>query len=142
MASNRLKAKGRREFGSFVRLPFAVMDSDDFRQMSRSALSVLMCLARQYTGKNNGDLSAEFQRVHKWGIGSKSTLAKALAELQRRNLIIQTRAGRFMNPGSSCSLYAITWFAIDECGGKLEVSATATPPRKFSLERAISRVQK
>lgn len=142
MARNRLKSKGRSESGTFALLPHKVMDSEDFRALSHSALAVLMCLLRQYNGHNNGDLSAEFSRATTWGIGSKSTLAKALVELQARNLILRTREGRFMKPGGSCALYAITWQSIDECDGKLEVPASVTAPRKFSLERAKHPVQK
>lgn len=142
MARRRHKAKGRAEAGTFALLPHAVMDSEDFRSLSGSALIVLMCLLRQYRGSNNGDLSAEFSRVSLWGIGSKSTLAKALLELQDRNLILRTREGRFMKPGGCCALYAVTWQAIDECDGKIEVAATATAPRKFSLERKKHPVQK
>lgn len=142
MARRRHKAKGRAEAGTFALLPHAVMDSEDFQSLSGSALIVLMCLLRQYRGSNNGDLSAEFSRVTLWGIGSKSTLAKALLELQARNLILRTREGRFMKPGGYCALYALTWQAIDECDGKIEVAATATAPRKFSLERTKHPVQK
>nr|WP_251702143.1 hypothetical protein [Pseudomonas boanensis] len=130
------------ESGPFARLPHAVMDSEDFRRLSGSALAVLMCLLRQYRGSNNGDLSATFANANLWGIGSKSTLANALMELQRCNLIVRTREGRFMKPGGCCALYAITWQPIDECDGKIEVPATATAPRKFSLERAKHSVQK
>lgn len=142
MARNRSKHKGRADTGTFFKWPHAVMDSDSFLGISGSALIVLMFLVRQFRGNNNGDLSAVFSRVEKWGIGSKSTLAKALAELQDRELILRTREGRFTNPGGCCALYALTWLAIDECDGKLEVAATSTPPRKFSLERAKHPVQK
>ncbi|HFT8610115.1 TPA: hypothetical protein ACGSTG_003988 [Pseudomonas aeruginosa] len=142
MARNRHKAKGRAEVGTFALLPHSVMDCEDFRSLSGSALVVLMCLLRQYRGNNNGDLSAEFGRLQGWGIGSKSTLAKALAELQRRNLIQRTREGQFTNPGGRCALYAVTWQPIDECDGKIEVSATATAPRKFSIDRTKHSVQK
>ena len=142
MARRRHKAKGRAEAGTFALLPHAVMDSEDFRSISGSALIVLMSLLRQYRGSNNGDLSAEFSRIKQWGVGSKSTLAKALLELQERNLILRTREGRFMKPGGCCALYALTWQPIDECDGKIEVAATATAPRKFSLERTKHPVQK
>lgn len=142
MAQGRRRAKGRKESGSFSALPHAVMDSEDFRTLSGSGLKVLMCLIWQYRGTNNGDLSASYTQVKKWGIGSKTTLAKALVELQERNLIIRTREGRFTKPGGCCALYAITWKPIDECGGKLEVSSTATPHRNFSLERAKNAVPK
>lgn len=123
-------------------LPHAVMDSEDFRRMSGSAHKILMELIRQYRGSNNGDLSATFAQASEWGIGSKSTLVNALEELQARNLIVRTREGRFTNPGGCCSLYALTWLPINECDGKLDVSPTTTPPRKFSLERAKRPVQK
>ncbi|MGU9744905.1 hypothetical protein ACV3X4_07665, partial [Pseudomonas aeruginosa] len=103
---------------------------------------VLLGLLRQYRGVNNGDLSATFASASEWGIGSKATLAKALEELQERNLIIRTREGRFIKPGGCCALYALTWRPIDPCDGKIEVSPTTAPPRKFSLERAKHPVQK
>ena len=58
---------------------------------------MLLGLLRQYRGVNNGDLSATFASASEWGIGSKATLAKALEELQERNLIIRTREGRFIS---------------------------------------------
>lgn len=138
----RARQQGRKESGSFSLLPHAVQDSEDFVALSGGALKVLLGLLRQYKGSNNGDLSATHSQAKAWGIGSKTTLSKALEELQERALIICTRQGRFIKPGGCCALYAITWKAIDDCGGKLEVNATATPPRKFSLERAKNPVQK
>ncbi|MFY1052182.1 hypothetical protein ACOQNP_11260 [Ectopseudomonas khazarica] len=142
MARNRRKEKGRSTTGGFAAIPHSVMDSDDFRRLSGSALKVLHCLLRQYKGGNNGDLSATFTQAESWGVGSKATLVKALRELQERDLITCTREGRFVRPGGCCALYAITWQPIDECGGKLEVSPTVTAPRKFSLERSNRPVQK
>jgi hypothetical protein len=142
MAQNRRKAKGRAEKGTFALIPHAVMDSEDFRALSGGALKILLGLLRQYRGSNNGDLSATFKDASAWGIGSKATLARALDELQERGMIVRTREGKFIKPGGHCALYAVTWHQIDECDGKLEVSATAAAPRKFSLERAKHPVQK
>ena len=142
MARKRHTATGRAERGTFAAIPHVVMDNADFRALSGTALKVLLGLLRQYRGKNNGDLSASFTQVQAWGINSRTTLAKALRELQQGRLIICTREGRFSNPGSLCTLYAVTWQPIDECAGKLEVSSTVTPPRQFSLERANHPVQK
>ncbi|MFU5998453.1 hypothetical protein ACM7QE_07420, partial [Pseudomonas aeruginosa] len=80
------------------------MDSEDFRALSGGALKVLLGLLRQYRGANNGDLSATFASASGWGVGSKATLAKALEELQERNLVIRTREGRFIKPGGCCAL--------------------------------------
>ena len=125
--------------GTYFAVPHALHDSEDFRLLSGCALKILFGLIRQYRGHNNGDLSASFTQAKLWGINSKTTLAKALDELQERNLILRTREGRFINPGGRCALYALTWKPIDECDGKLEVAATVTAPRKLSLERAIGK---
>lgn len=135
MAKSRLKSKSRSDSGSFAALPHALMQTDDFRELSGTSLKVLLGILGQYRGQNNGDLSASFTMAHKWGIKSKSSLASALEILQEKNLIIKTREGKFMKPGGCCALYAITWRSIDECNGKIEISPTRTPPRKLSLER-------
>lgn len=142
MARTLAKSKGRTASGTFAALPHVMMDCEDFRTLSGGALKVLLGLLRQYRGGNNGDLSASFTQAEGWGIGSKSTLTKALEELQQCSLIIKTREGRFTRPGGCCALFALSWRPIDECGGKLEVTPTATPHRKFSLERANHPVQK
>ena len=98
---------------------------------------VLFALAYQYQGKNNGDLTAAHSVMKTWGIASKTTLANAMNALLTANLIVRTREGRFLNPGGQCALYALTWQPIDECGGKLDVAATARPPRAFSLEKLM-----
>ncbi|TEP95575.1 hypothetical protein IPC65_05170 [Pseudomonas aeruginosa] len=142
MGRNLRKSKGRNPSGTFAALPHAVMDSEDFRALSGGALKVLLGLLRQYRGMNNGDLSASFTQAKQWGVNSRTTLSKALDELQDHDLIIRTREGKFIKPGGCCALYAITWRPIDPCEGKIEVSPTTTPPRKFSLERTKHPVQK
>lgn len=135
MALTRKRTKGRAERGTFLILPHALLDCPDLRNLSGSATKVLLMICRQLRYENNGDLSAPFSNASKWGIGSKSTLAKALRELEAANLICRTRTAVFQNPAAKCSLYAVTWRAVDECKGKLEIAATATPLRSFSLER-------
>jgi hypothetical protein len=76
--------------------------------------------------------------MQKRGWKSKATLDKAIKELVKENLIILSRQGHFRKPFDRCSLYAITWKAIDECPGKeLELGPTRIPPRKFSTEKAF-----
>lgn len=116
---------------SFAGIPRNVMRSRDFRELSSSAIRILLWLAWQYRGSNNGDLSATHSQAKDWGVLAKDTLTKSLRELAERGFIIKTREGRFLNPGARCDLFALTWAAIDECPGKdLEVSWTRTPPRQ------------
>ena len=139
MARTRAKAKGRSDSGSYFQLPHKLLKCEDFTSLSGSALKVLLHLASQFNGKNNGDLSATLTDVRAKGVRSSSTLAAAIVELQQRNLIICTRTGRFMRPGGRCALYGLMWLEIHDCPGKdLEHPPTVVPLRGLSLERAKS----
>lgn len=138
MALTRKKAKGRAENATYFAFPHAVLNCPEFRGLSGSATRVLLVLCNQLRQYNNGDLSAPFSLAYQWGIGSKSTLAKAIRELEEANLICRTRTAVFQNPAAKCTLFAVTWRAIDECKGKLEVSSTITPIRQFSLRGRVT----
>ena len=73
----------------------------------------------------------------KVGIGSEATWYKAIKKLIATDLIICTRQPTRdrQNPHGQCLLFAVTWKPIDDCKGKIELSATVTPPRKFSFEK-------
>lgn len=129
------KLTGRNQTSrNFAGIPRIVMENPDFRALSPNARNLLLILAYYYKGKNNGDLSCSFNTMKDWGYKSPETLNKAKKELIERNMIVETRSGRFLNPGGYCSLYALTWESINECKGKLEVKPTTTPVRKFSME--------
>lgn len=90
-----------------------------------------MCLFSQLRfskgGKgNNGDLYLAHSIGKEWGLKSKETVSLALKELLERGWIILTRQGGSCGLGPN--LYAITFFSIDECGGKLQVPPTNTAP--------------
>jgi hypothetical protein len=132
----REKIKGRKESGRFVGLPFCVLKSNDYIDLSYKSKALLIDLALQYNGKNNGDLTAAFAILKKRGWVREATIFSAVQELILANLIIRTREGKFQNPHSRCALYALAWQPIDECNGKdLDIGPTVTPPRKFSLEK-------
>lgn len=127
-----MAANGRRAGGqSFAGIPRRVMEHPDYIALSYSAKALLFELAYQYRGKNNGDLTAAWAPMKARGWKSKATLSGALEELLDAGLVSCTRQGRFVNPGGVCSLYALTWQPIDECGGKHDLEATATAPRRF-----------
>lgn len=131
----RKKRNPKNKSGRFVAIPHAVMDSASFTQLGGSAVKLLLDIAYQYNGSNNGDFTVAYGYLKKRGWRSKGTISKAVKELTNADLVLKTRQGKFQNPNACCDLYAITWQAIDECNGKsLEVSPTATPPRKFSIE--------
>ena len=136
-ATKRKRERGRATAGRFLSLPHVVLESSSFINLRPRAVKLLLDVAFQYDGRNNGNLTVACSPMKERGWSSKDTLSKAVQDLIEANLIVKTRTGRFMNPGAQCYLYAVTWRAIDECQGKdLEVGPTATPPRKFSLERS------
>jgi len=135
-AKRREKTKNRKKTGRFAQLPHVVLNNADYISLSYKSKALLVDLVYQYNGKNNGDLTAALGFLKKRGWVRSATLSSAANELLEANLIIKTREGRFQNPYSRYALYAITWQPINECEGKdLEVRATSTPPRKFSLEK-------
>jgi hypothetical protein len=120
--------------GGFSGIPRIVMDHRDYINLSGNAVKLLNELARQYRGSNNGDLTTAYSLLRQRGFKSKGTIERNRKELIEARLIIKTREGRFTNPHGVCALYALSWQSIDECNNKLELAATITPPRKFSLE--------
>jgi hypothetical protein len=119
-----------------IQIPHRVMDTNDYRNLPPNAIKLLNALVYQYRGRNNGDLTAAYTYMQQFGFKSKATLHRARKQLLEAKMIIQTRQGFFMNPGGRCALYALTWLPVDDCQGKkLEVRASITPPRKFSMEQ-------
>lgn len=123
--------KGRKSVNSFAGIPRHVIKSADYRNLSGNAVKLLVALAFQFKGKNNGDLTAAYSVMHeKYGFRSKATLASALKKLLLANIITKTREGMFLNPGGRCALYALNWASVDECNGKLDMKPTQLPLRK------------
>jgi hypothetical protein len=137
MTASYSKSKARKGSGGFITIPHVVLDSESYCMLSGNALKVLMAIYHQYKGGNNGDLCAPFSYAKKYRIASETTWYKSIKELIAADLILCTRDPIKLrnNAGGQCSLYAVTWRPINECKGKIDVSATTTPPRKFSLEK-------
>lgn len=107
----RLRTTGRRETGSFTAIPHAITDTRKYASLSAWGVKLMLDIATQYTGKNNGDLTASWTVMSAKGWRSKGTLQRAVDELQAVGFIMRTRqGGRHV-----CTLYALTWQSIDEC---------------------------
>jgi len=122
MISKIEKAKGRRESGTFVAVPHACLNHPNYMRLSPRAVKLLFDLLVQFRGINNGDFSAAWTIMSKRGWKSRDQLFKARRELEDTGWIQLTRQGG----RNRCSLYGVTFQAIDECNGKLDVSATVT----------------
>ena len=124
MANSYSKAKGRREGGRFIALQYRCLEHKNFTRLTPKATKLFIDLSIQYNGRNNGDLTAAFTVMKKRGWNSKETLRLAIDELLHYGWIICTRIGGL---NRMPNLYALTLHAIDDCGGKLDVSPTNTP---------------
>lgn len=135
MAKQRWKeSRDKCDKGGFVRLPWSVLKSRAFIQASPYARMLLIDLAMQYRGDNNGDLCAAWKLMQPRGWRSEETLQKAKRELLDLGLIVETRKGARPN---KASLYAVTWFALDPCGGKLEMSPAGFPRGAYKLRDSL-----
>jgi hypothetical protein len=123
VSRQRWKHKGRSDGGTYFAIPHAVMRSPNWRAMPPRAVKLVCDLGGQYRGSNNGDLTAAWRIMRPLGWNSRATLAYAIADALRFGMIEKTRQGGL----HVCSLYALTWLPIHECGGKLDVSPTRVP---------------
>jgi len=114
MAAKRAKVTGRGGSRSFAGIPKECMKHDNYIRLSSNAKVLLVEFCYLYNGGNNGDLSATFSTLQKRGWRSKGTLARSIKELRKIGWIILARQGG----KNHCSLYALTFQAIDECKGK------------------------
>jgi hypothetical protein len=125
---SRFKAKGRMESGGFSALPHVVQESQNWAQCSPMAIKLLMDLLGQFKGSNNGDLSAALSVLKSKGWTRGQTISNAARELIYYGMIEMTRQGDLHR----CSLFAVTWRAIDQCSGKPEVKATNVASRLWA----------
>jgi hypothetical protein len=110
MARSKNKYKGHRESGGFLSVPHTVLNSSAFTSLSSHAVKLLLDLGVQYRGHNNGDLSIAWKVMRARGWCSQTTLHKAKVEAIEKGFIFETRKGHRPN---TCSLFALTWKAID-----------------------------
>ena len=115
MSSKAFKgSKDKRESGLFVALPYTIIKSTAYRDLSYSARSLLIDIAMQYTSSNNGRLVAcnKFLKPLEWT--SHGTITNGLKELIACGLLIQTRLG--MRPNRA-AWFALAWYDLDESNG-------------------------
>lgn len=132
MAKSRYKnAADKRDGGGHVAIPVAVLNGAAYLGLNAHARMLLWDLAAQYRGNNNGDLCMAWKLMRPRGWKSEETLNKAKRELQEARLIVETRKGARPN---KCSLFALTWYALDDCDGKLDMSARSFPRGAYKLK--------
>ena len=122
---SRRKAKSKAiTYPGYLNLHKPLLDSSDFISLKGNSIKLLIDIGQQFNGYNNGDLCAPLSLMRERGWNSSDQLHKAKKELIEKDVIWVTRQGGL----NKANLYALTWFPIDECKGKLDVSPTTTAP--------------
>lgn len=122
----------RRNIGLFAGIPVVVITSCLYCSLPPLAKAILLELAAQYRGSNNGYLSLTRDDLKRRGFPSPNSNRKAIELLIEHGLIVRTAIGRAKHNGYSCSYYAIAWQPINERIDKpLEVTLSANSHMKF-----------
>ena len=66
-----------RDQGGFIALPWSVVDSSAFKRLSHPARALLLEIARQYAGDNNGRLLASRAHLSPRGWNSVDVITRA-----------------------------------------------------------------
>ncbi len=135
--SKRKSVKNRSEKGRFLQMPHALLTHQNYLSLSAHARALLIDIALQYNGYNNGDLCAAWTFMKKRGHKSKDTLNRKLNELLEKGMIIKSRQGCL----GKCNLFAITWQPINECKGKLDIKPSSVAPGNWKIIQTDDRTK-
>jgi hypothetical protein len=105
-----IRHKGSKYTEGFTGIVHSVFESPAFTALSPHACKLLLELAGQYRGNNNGNLTVAWSVVSQRGWRSRSTLWRCKAELIKAGFVYVTRKGHMPR---TCELLALTWFALD-----------------------------
>lgn len=95
-------------------MPHVVLESAGYRLASHTARSLLVDIAMQYTGHNNGKLTACAKYLNAKGWRSNDTIVRARRELIDCGLLIETRKGARPN---KAAWFALSWYDLDPAQG-------------------------
>jgi hypothetical protein len=91
-----------------------VIESPSYRDLNYAARALLIDIARQYTGSNNGALVACAKYLQPLGWNSNSTVSRCLSALIDAGFLIETRMGGRPN---RAAWFALGWLALDKVSG-------------------------
>lgn len=107
-------ADKKREEGWFIAFPVCVFESQAYLGLTRPARDLLIEIAIQYRGNNNGRLLASKKQLEGRGWKSSDLIVKAKRELIEAKFIHETVMGQRPN---KASWYAVTWWKLDKHPG-------------------------
>jgi len=108
------KARNSRKSTNFAGIPRWVVDTDRYATLSPSSIKLLVLLAYQYKGRNNGDLVITHSLLKKY-FKSNTTMYKARDELLEKGfIVINAYGGKSFEGKKLPHLYALTWDSVDD----------------------------
>ena len=112
--SRKEKAKRQRIGGQFVAMPMSVLTCTAFVNLSHPAKALLIEIAMQYSGGNNGSLLVTDALLSKRGWKSHDVIDRAKQKLIDGGFLFETFKGHRPN---KASWYALTWWDLDRIDG-------------------------
>lgn len=96
--------------GRFIALPHDVLNSAAYLRLTYKARSLLLEVALQYSGHNNGQMLLSRSYLRSRGWHSADTIQSAKDELVEAGFLFETFKGHRPN---KASWYACTWWLLD-----------------------------
>ena len=122
--------------GRFARLPVAVLEHITVTTLTHAAFRVLVLLAAQFTGFNNGALGITAKQATNAGIGSNKTLYKSLRELELRRLVELTYPASRVPPRPT--MWALTSLPLDDTQYSKSTRTPSHAYRNWKPERSAA----
>jgi hypothetical protein len=113
-----------------AQLPVEVGMSPQFCWLPHFAVRVLITLAGQYRGFNNGALTLSVATAEQWGV-SRSELYAGLSLLKHVGFIEETVPPRRKSGHGQPARYALSWRKLDE-SAKFNIAASATASKAWT----------
>ena len=97
---------GRNDTEQYIKIPYTMIRHHAWRSLSPPAIKVWIELRSRFNGRNNGDLSLGLDEGARLLGMSKSTVLRALKELETKGFIKMTRLGQWY--GRMATTWAVT----------------------------------
>jgi len=93
-------------------LPLVVLETPAAKTLSHAAFRVLVLLAADFNGHNNGAIGITAKQAAENGIASDKTLYRSLRQLEERQLIEQTYPASRVPPRPT--MWALNWIRLNK----------------------------
>lgn len=113
-ASKKNRKAPERYSGGYSLIPHDVLDSPAYTSCSPRAKALLIDVARQHNGRNNGHMQLTQTWLARRGWKSVDQINKGWRELIQHNLIYQTKQGGLNN---GPNFFALTWYPVSNKHG-------------------------